>query len=524
MKSANGIDCNIVEYGDYQTPVGFSARVCDKLKTFYRLQPDAVLEPTFGIGNFFEGVIDTFPSAKTLYGIEINAEYYGTAMRMLEQNQQAKPRTQLYNADIFTFDFCGMKEELSIEDSLLIIGNPPWVTNSQLSSMSSENLPMKSNFKGHSGYDAMTGKGNFDIAEYIILKLLSEFAQYKCTLALLCKTVVAKNIVRDMGQYPFSVASMDLFSFNANEVFGVNCEAGLLVIQLGKAQKRTCSVYDFETDVRIREFGWIDQAFYADIQPDTFRANANIDGKCQFEWRQGVKHDCAKVMELRVDNDGHFINGFGEANQFRIGRFVYPLVKSSDFKTYEILDTRKYVIIPQRKVNEDTSSIQTRDPGLWEYLEKHGRSLSARKSAIYKNAPKYSIFGIGDYAFATYKVGVSGFYKEPVFALIMGDIPIMMDDTCYFISFNRIEDAVISLALLNSPICQTFLKSIAFLDGKRPFTKEVLRRINMEKLSGLVSIDYILEFVNALTIECRLTEADYTNYKRSLNSTQLALF
>ena len=30
-----------------------------------------------------------------------------------------------------------------------------------------------------------------------------------------------------------------------------------------------------------------------------------------------------------------------------------------------------------------------------------------RKSIIYKNKPRFSIFGIGDYAFAKYKVGIS---------------------------------------------------------------------------------------------------------------------
>jgi len=38
--------------------------------------------------------------------------------------------------------------------------NPPWVTNSQLSALNSNNLPAKSNFKQAKGIDAITGKQN----------------------------------------------------------------------------------------------------------------------------------------------------------------------------------------------------------------------------------------------------------------------------------------------------------------------------------------------------------------------------
>ena len=104
---------------------------------------------------------------------------------------------QLFNENIFVFDFDNIKNHISKEDNLLIIGNPPWVTNSELGSMESENVPIKDNFKRLNGMDALTGKSNFDIAEYILLQLLGEFKNYNCTIAMLCKGTVARNIVRD---------------------------------------------------------------------------------------------------------------------------------------------------------------------------------------------------------------------------------------------------------------------------------------------------------------------------------------
>jgi len=521
MLSTSKVNKPIVEFGDYQTPASFAKIVCEKLSSFYGLQPNVVIEPTFGIGNFLDGVVSTFPNVRKLYGIEINKSYYSSALSRISQTYSERFDTEFFNADIFSFDFSYIKKVLTSKDELLVIGNPPWVTNSQLTSLGSSNLPQKSNYKGYSGLDAMTGKANFDIAEYILLLLLNEFSNSNCVLAMLCKTIVAKNIVRDINKYNISMSSIDLFTFNANDIFGVSCDAGLLVMKSGNAEAKTCSVYDFYTNNKIREFGWNDNKFYADI-PNVNR-HKSIDGICQLEWRQGIKHDCARVMELEKDDSGIFKNKIGDELNFQLGQFVFPLVKSSDIKSYEITSTRKYVIVPQKRINEDTSQIKNLDSVVWDYLQKNDTSLSARRSSIYSNAPKYSIFGVGDYSFSKYKVGISGFYKEPIFTLIRSEIPIMMDDTCYFLSFENEIDAAITLALLNSSECIMFLKSTAFLDSKRPYTKEVLQRIDLGKLSYLLDYSYINNFSTRLISNLRITEQDYYNYRSLFQDAQLSI-
>jgi hypothetical protein len=52
-----------------------------------------------------------------------------------------------------------------VSENILVIGNPPWVTNATLGTLGSTNVPTKTNFQGYSGFDAKTGKSNFDIAE-----------------------------------------------------------------------------------------------------------------------------------------------------------------------------------------------------------------------------------------------------------------------------------------------------------------------------------------------------------------------
>jgi hypothetical protein len=382
--------------------------------------------------------------------------------------------------------------------------------------MNSNNLPLKTNFKKLSGLDAITGRSNFDIAESIILLLMSAFSKYECTFAMLCKTIVAKNIIRDRNYLPFTISSMDLFTFDANKIFGVNCDAGLLVTRIGKTSKNTCTVYDLTSNKKEREFGWIHDEFYSNIQ--YIDSSINISGKSMLNWRQGIKHDCSAVMELSIDDAGLFCNKLGKKYAFRIGEFIFPLIKSSDIKTFETNTPRKYVIIPQKHINADTERIKEQDSNIWKYLEEHEPYLSTRKSIIYKNAPRFAIFGIGDYSFAKYKIGISGFYKEPIFTLIHGDIPIMMDDTCYFLSFNNMKNALITLALLNSNECLSFLKSIAFLDSKRPFTKNVLQRIDLTKLCKFIDFNYVHDFIRTLSFKYDITKQDYDNYIVFINN------
>jgi hypothetical protein len=187
----------------------------------------------------------------------------------------------LHNEDIFSFDFNYIKENVSINDNVLVIGNPPWATNSRLSTINSYNLPIKDNFKKHTGLDAITGKANFDIAENIILQLLSNFSGYNCAIAMLCKTIVIKNIIQDIEKYQFSISMADMYIFNASDVFNVNCDAALFVVRLGVKNVSVCNVYDYYTNAEKRQFGCV---------------NGNVNNLSQF-WHP-VSYPIQKISRL----------------------------------------------------------------------------------------------------------------------------------------------------------------------------------------------------------------------------------
>lgn len=487
------------EYGDYQTPPAFADKVCEFLKNKRGVKPEIVLEPTCGIGNFLKS--SNIFNASQYYGIEINPQYCKEC-----ENKIGNDKTTIINSDFFKFDLSFLKKE-----KLLVIGNPPWANNSMLSAFGSGNLPPKTNFKGHKGLDAITGASNFDICEYIILRLAKEYINTDTVIAMLCKTSVARNVFVELERYDVKIARYEIIEFNAAKIFGINADACLLFIQMDSREKssRSCKVYSFENiDEVKRELKYENGRI---IDGSISRVD-DFDGRCCFQWRQGVKHDCAKVMELAIKENG-LVNGNKENVDIE-EKLVYPLVKSSMFKMPIIDSFSKKVIVTQRKTREDTSYIEFACPKTWAYLCKNRGVFEQRKSSIYRGAPDFSMFGVGEYSYEKYKVGVSGFYKKPMFAVLYSPDgkPVMTDDTSYFICLSSYDNAYVAMLYLNSERVQTFLNKIAFLDTKRPFTKKVLERVDFEKICQKITFEEIQQTEMELGLERYVTVEMVKNF------------
>lgn len=498
------------EYGDYQTPVDFAEKVCVYLKDYCHINPSAIVEPTCGIGGFLKSSL--LFNASEYYGIEINPEYCNICRNSINED-----KVKIINSDFFTFS---SKALVKNKGRILVIGNPPWVTNSTLSALGSENLPSKANFKGLKGIDAITGASNFDICEYIILQLINEYRGSDAVIAMLCKTSVARNVFKELKRNHINFTACDILEFDAAKVFGINASACVLVIQLSeqKASSDICNVFDFENPETAKsQFGYADGQFYSKLDGET----ENFDGRCCFEWRQGVKHDCSKVMELTRRN-GVLQNGQKETVRIE-DDIVFPLIKSSMFKAPIIHSFSKYVIVTQKKVREATGHLEHELPKTWEYLRDNIELFERRKSSIYCGAPPFSMFGVGDYSYSRYKVGVSGFYKQPLFSVLYSDDekPVMTDDTSYFICFDSYDMAYVAMLLLNSERVQGFLTSIAFLDAKRPYTKKVLERIDFDKIVESLTINELAKTEQKLNLPCYVTTPMYGAFTSLLGLGQL---
>lgn len=477
------------DYGDWQTNYEFAKSVCLYLKG-RGIIPEIIVEPTCGVGNFIVAAIEVFDSVKKVYGVEINSEYIHATEQRLKKLQRDKRINdyELYNSNVFSFDFSKIAKN-NHDKNILVLGNPPWVTNSEMGKNDGDNLPVKSNVNKSRGIDAITGKGNFDIAESICNLLMDSFSSHKRTnIALLVKNAVIKNIVYGQRIHPHHIREVRQLCFDAKKEFNVSVSASLFVCHVSDDYESQCKSFDFYTQKETHSFGWVDEAFVSNIQK--YGETSNLDGHSPLVWRSGIKHDCSKVMELSLKGT-KYSNGLKETADIN-EETVFPLLKSSDIGK-GMKGVRKYLLLPQTSITEDTSSLQKRAPKTYTYLLSHAKYLDGRKSVIYKNKPRFCVFGLGKYSFAPYKVVISALYRDLVFSLVepIAGKPVMVDDTCYSLGFDNLEYARLTLRMLQSDILKHFIQNICFMDAKRVVNRELLMRINLYQLSKTVDFSGI---------------------------------
>jgi hypothetical protein len=466
-----------IEFGDFQTPLALAREVSSFLLE-QGAKPHTVLEPTCGTGAFLVAAGEAFPKARLL-GWDTNPDYVAQAKSALVHSGVAK-RASVGQQDFFAHDW--EAELAGIRGSLLVMGNLPWVTNATVSGMGGSNLPAKENFQGFRGIEARTGKSNFDISEWMLIRLVRALRGREATIAILCKTATARKLLRFAWRNDGRIASASLHRIDAKKHFGASVDACLLLARTGEAGPVEADVFDeLKAKRRSTTLGLAGQDLVADVR--TYRRLKHLEGLCPYQWRSGVKHDCASVMELRPGNGKVLHNKLGEDVRIE-SDYLFPLLKCSDLANARI-EPERFVLVTQRRVGEDTSIISKNAPRTWRYLDSHRKLFEVRKSSIYSSRVPFALFGIGDYSFAPWKVALSGLHRKPRFALVrpVDGKPVMFDDTCYFLSFEDESEARVVAEILNSQICQEFLACLTFTDSKRPFTVELLQRLNIRAIA-----------------------------------------
>jgi hypothetical protein len=467
----------IVEFGDFQTPIELALEATNLVKKL-GISPKSILEPSCGRGAFVDAAARAFSDANRIVGVDINPAHLDAAKRL----QARDSRIEIGTANFFDVEWRTLLRKY--DEPHLILGNPPWVTSAELGSLSSNNLPEKSNFQGRSGIEAITGKSNFDISEWMLLRYLDCLEGRPGALAVLCKTTVARKVLLSAWSRNFPVDFAQIYKIDALAHFGAAVDACFFVLQTAKVprEERLCDVFEsLDASNSSSTISYRDGHLVAN-DAAYLKCRSLIGLEQRYIWRSGIKHDCSKVMELRTTEDG-YVNGFGEG-VFVEEEFLYPMLKSSDVGNGRI-HPRSRMIVTQKFVGEDTSSIERLAPHTWAYLARHAEHLERRGSSIYRNKPKFSIFGVGPYSFAPWKIAISGLYKSLRFVRVgpHSGKPVVLDDTITFLPCKSESEANVMFDLLTSPVATELLDSMIWWDEKRPITVEILKRLDLRKLS-----------------------------------------
>jgi len=470
----------IREFGDFRTPRGLAATAVQLLNRL-AIDPKSILEPTCGAGAFISAAAAAFPNAQSIVGYDINNDYLVSAAANMTDGGN---RVVLCHGDFFKVDWL----QVVTRDSgpWLIVGNPPWVTSAELGSIESNNLPVKSNWHGRTGIEAITGKSNFDISEWMLFRYLDWLEGKKGTIAVLCKTAVARKVLVYIWKKKLPLRSARIFKIDAQAHFGAAVDACFFVLELEpNIHAQSCDVFDsLNAERPTHTAGFHDGHLINDV-PVFNRYRHLLGPERHYVWRSGVKHDCSKVMELMRTPNG-MQNGLGETVALE-DALTYPFLKSSDIGNGRI-GSRGLMIVTQKLVGADTGNIKHEAPRAWEYLQRHASLLDKRGSVIYRNKPVFSVFGVGPYTFSPWKIAISGFYKRLLFVKIgpLNGRPMVFDDTIYFLPCWSKEEADFLAELLDAEPARAFLQSMINWDEKRPITVEILKRLDLRKVAELL--------------------------------------
>jgi len=471
---------NRIEFGDFQTPISLANKICFHLRDM-GFQPDVLIEPTCGTGAFLQAGSKCFGSVKKIFGFDINNAHIKSLEEELRINP-CLPETHLECIDFFKKDW---KNFISgLQGRLLFIGNLPWVTNAALGVIGGENIPKKSNFSGMKGFDAISGKSNFDISEWMLLEILRGLSSCGGDAALLVKTSAARKTLAHAEREKIPITKTNIISIDAKKYFSAAVDACLFVIQSNPNQTASydSTVFANFEDEKGRKTGIRDGFLVSNL--NDYEKYSFILGNSPKKWRSGIKHDAAKIMEF-IRLGEKFQNGFGEQIELE-PEYLFPLMKGADVGSNKNWQNR-FVLVPQCCVGADTSLLKITAPKTWRYLEMHAEQLDARASIIYLKNPRFSIFGVGDYAFKPWRIAICSLYKHLGFRLV-GPIeghPVMFDDTVYYLSFDTQQEASEVFELLQSEQVTGLLSSLIFWDEKRPVKTAILNRVNWSKISRI---------------------------------------
>ena len=268
------------DLGDFQTPVELVRAVLDTLQPALG-SARRVLEPSCGSGAFLACLLDLPDGPREIKALELQQEHFATARRLVDRSDC---KIDLRQADILAVDL--RRLEWAERGPLLVVGNPPWVTNSALGAVGSSNVPVKRNLLRLRGIDAMTGSSNFDLTEYIWWKLLTELERERPTIALLSKTSAARRVLGLARQLEIPISEARIHRIDARQWFGASVDACLFTVTVGNRRGRyeacrrraRCGRPSSAT-------GFVGDALVADVA--AYTESVFVEGDSRLTWRQG---------------------------------------------------------------------------------------------------------------------------------------------------------------------------------------------------------------------------------------------
>ena len=397
-----------------------------------------------------------------------------------------------------------------------IAGNPPWVKWSNLPREYSDFIKDRCRRNGVFSNDTMYGGIESDISTVITFEVISKWLEPTGSLAFFITGEVFQNessqgFRRLRYQGGNQAAFRAVQDFNLIAPFsGVSNHPVLMLAQNGSAtnypvsyriwkrpdgdQRRRSTFTDPEEFTRWAEsedllaspvYGTDSGPWLKGMphQHDQWQFMFNSDSKPAYMARKGVCTDRNGIFFVRVlgtpdsplcrISNNPALGKITEIPQVTRAivehEHVFPLLRGEGVRSFSAKPDPEYsILVPQREMHGDPDLLKNY-PRTHSYLNRFRSHLASRSSynRFQKGKPFWSVWNVGAYTFAPYKVvwkEMSGNRFEAAYIStaknhILGDKVIIPDHKVYFVPMCNEEEAAYLTGLLNAPSVATGITS-----------------------------------------------------------------
>lgn len=197
---------------------------------------------------------------------------------------------------------------------------------------------------------------------------------------------------------------------------------------------------------------------------------------------EGQKREMPKVLPTVLESD-----------------LIYPLLRGKDVKRWKAEPSASILIVqdPAKRTGIDEKEMQLNYPKAWSYLKQFEallRSRAAYKRYFRGDAPFYSMFDVGEYTFAPYKVVWPWISKDVRAAVVhkFDGKPACPEHNTSFLALDRLDEAYFVCALMNSAIGDFAIRSYYSGGGGGIGSPAVLQSVYIPKFNAANKVHHEL--------------------------------
>jgi len=395
-----------------------------------------------------------------------------------------------------------------------IVGNPPWVNWESLPDgyrADTAELWQRYGLFVHGGMDTILGKGKKDISTLMTYAVVDRFLKNGGKLAFVITQSVFKTAGAGQGFRrfrigedgpPLKILHVDDMS-ELNPFEGASNRTAVVVLQKGRPTRYPVSYTYWKKTVRGRGLDY--DSTLEEVQELTRRLNfyavpVNADdptsawltarrralnaiqevlGKSEYEAHAGVYTGGANGiywLEVLAERpDGLLVvRNLTEGAKRKVEPIttevepdlVYPLLRGRDVRRWQATPSAHILMVqdPKKRRGIDEEELQRRWPKTWKYLKRFEKVLRERAAfkryftrrdrslRVIETGPFYSMFDVGDYTFAPWKVVWREQSAQFTTAVVgpLNERAVMPDHKLMLVACPSEEEALYMCALLNS--------------------------------------------------------------------------